>query len=51
MTYPDVEGDPAFKGLSQGLVRLRVGLSLDASPEAEVHAVTPACSSERGYAR
>lgn len=40
--YPDVEGDPAFQGLSQGLVRLRVGLSLDASPEAEVHAVTPA---------
>ncbi|GEP42210.1 SdrD B-like domain-containing protein [Brevifollis gellanilyticus] len=41
VTYPDVESDPAFNGKTQGYVRLRSELSLDASPEPEVTAHTP----------
>lgn len=42
VTYPDVESDPAFASLAQGLARLQVELSVDQSPEPEALGLTPA---------
>ncbi|MES2595906.1 MAG: SdrD B-like domain-containing protein [Verrucomicrobiota bacterium] len=42
VTYPDVESDPAFTGLSQGFVRLEVALNLEGSAEPEAFGRSPA---------